>query len=211
MESCIIQSNRFPPWITVQHRLRCPSAIDNLAPVLLTLLQHHLRLVLRDVNRIDIPTRLNTESRPRSSRRESIHSRHINILSRVKLESRLRGRNLEMDLRVRVVERGDLLERLVAGVDGDAGRVRVDDEAVVDIGFLLVEREGLVGGYAGVGFDGACGDAAVVDDLVFVGDESDLCSGDCWGAAEVEVAFDIVSDDFPRSDGWICSVYTCDW
>ena len=83
------------------------------------------------------------------------------------------------------------MEGLVACIDRDTGRVAVDDEAVIDIGFFLVEREGLVGGYAGVGFNGACGDAAVVDDLVFVGDEGDLCPGDCGCAAEVEVAFDI--------------------
>lgn len=93
-----------------------------------------------------------------------------------------------MDARDAVLERREELERASARVDGDGGRVGVDDEAVVEVGLGCAEDEGL--GYWGcrVALDFAERDAGVVDGEVLVCCEDGFGVGDCGRVAEVEVA-----------------------
>lgn len=93
-----------------------------------------------------------------------------------------------MDLGVWVVERGLGCQRRGTGVDGHAAGVGVEDEAVIDVRFFFAEGEGFVCCYAWIFLNGACGNAAGVDDLVFVCCEGDFCADDGGGVAENEVA-----------------------
>ena len=98
-----------------------------------------------------------------------------------------------MDLGVGVVEADELVEGLRAGVDLDAARIVVDDEAVVRLGGFGAQGELFVGVELGVGLDGACGDGVVVDDLVEVAGKSDAGAFDRRAAGDVEVAESNVS------------------
>ena len=60
-------------------------------------------------------------------------------------------------------QRGEGLQRQGARVERDGGRVRVHDEAVVEVGGGGAEGEGLVSGEGGVRRYGAEGDAGGVE------------------------------------------------
>lgn len=81
------------------------------------------------------------------------------------------------------MEGGDELgQGLVAGVDGDLAGGLVDDEAVVDVGLLGPQGEGLAALDFAEGCWTAGGDAAFVDGEVGVGYEGCFCAFD-GGAA----------------------------
>ena len=87
-------------------------------------------------------------------------------------------------------ERGERLQREAAGVERDGGRVRVQDEAVVEGGGGGGEGEGLVGrGEGGVRGDGAEGDAGGGEGEVLGCAKGDDCAVDGGGGGvKVEVA-----------------------
>lgn len=85
-----------------------------------------------------------------------------------------------------VVEGCEGAEGEGSGVEGDGMRVRVHEEAVVEVGFGGAEGEGGVRLEGWVGFDGAGGDAGGVEGEVRVCAEGDDGALDC-GAVGVEV------------------------
>lgn len=155
----------------------------------MSLLENHLRLVLRDVDGVDVTTGLDTEAGARSPSRQVVYGWDINVLAGVELEAWLGGVDLEVDLALRVVRGNELLKGRRPRVDGDVATVGVGDEAVVDVGLLLTEREGLARADARVLLGGSGWDAAVIDHLVFVGDQGDLSASNRWLSGQVEVAF----------------------
>lgn len=110
-----------------------PSTIHVLAAINLPLLQQDHPSPLLLIRRINITTRLDAEPCPLPTCRRALDLRHINVLSRVELESRFSAVDLEMDTGGRVLEGGELFQWLVPCVEGDFGRILLDDEAVVDV------------------------------------------------------------------------------
>jgi hypothetical protein len=165
-----------------------PAPVDSLAAVSLTLLQRNHRPPLLLVDRVDISAGLDAHAAPGAPGRQAVHLRHVDERTRVELERGLGAEGLEVDLGVGVVEADELVEGLRAGVQLDAARVVVDDEAVVRLGGFGAQGELFVGVEFGVGFDGTCGDGVVVDDLVEVAGESHACAFDRRAAGDVEVA-----------------------
>jgi len=148
-------------------------------------------LPLGVVDSINISAWLKRQPAPRPSRRNLVSTlvdlRHIDALTRVHLKRRLRRRHLEVDS-VAVVQRDRGPEVVAAGVDTDFLGVVLEDEAVVDKGFFFVEGEALAGGDVWELCDFASGKRGVVDDLVQVGEELDLGTGDCGFAGQVPEA-----------------------
>ena len=165
-----------------------PAAVHNLGAILFTFLEYHHRLVLGNVDGVYISTGLDAEARTGGPGRQVSHGGYINVFSRVKLECWLGRMDFEVDLGLRVVERGQLLHGQRARVKRYTAGVRVDNKAVINVGLLIAKREGLVGSNAGVVLDGPCRYASLVDDLVLVGDEGDFCAGDARTFGQVEVA-----------------------
>lgn len=120
-----------------------PASVYDLGSVLLTLLQNHLRLVLRDVDGVDVATGLNAEPGACSPSWQVVDGWDIDVLARVELEPRFGGVDLEVNFALGVVRRNKLLEWRGPGVDWDVAAVGVGDEAVVDVRLLLVEGERL--------------------------------------------------------------------
>lgn len=166
---------------------RLPATVHSPATVGLALLEEHHTPPLLLVDGVDIPARLNAHAASGASGRRAIHFRDVDELARVELEGGLGAQRLEVKLRVGVVEADELVERLRARVDGHAGRVWVDDEAVVGFGGFGAQGEFFVRVEFGVGFDGACGDGVIVYDLVEVCRDGGARAFDCWAARDVEV------------------------
>jgi hypothetical protein len=124
------------PAVTLKH-LCMPAPVNNLAPVLLALLQSHLRFLFRHVDRIDVSSRLDTESSAGATSREAFDCRDIDVLASVELERWLCTGDLQMNLAFWVIERRKFLYRSRAGVDWDVLRVFINNEAMVNVWFLL--------------------------------------------------------------------------
>lgn len=92
-----------------------------------------------------------------------------------------------MDLRFWVIERCYSLQGRLPRINGYTSWVRVDDEAVINIRLFFTQCECSVGLNAGVLLDWAGRNTTVVDDLVFVCDQSDLGAGDGRSIRDVEV------------------------
>ena len=155
-----------------------PTTVHNLGAVLLTFLEYHHRLVLRDVDGVHVSAGLDTETRTRAAGGQVTNCGHINIFSSVELKSRFSRMDLEVDFALWVVEGRKLLQRQRSGVDGYATGVGVDNKAVINVGLLFAKSEGLLRADTGILFDGSCGYAFTVDNLVLVCEEGDLCAGD---------------------------------
>jgi hypothetical protein len=151
-----------------------PPTVNDLAAILLPLLEDRGRPSLRNVDSVHVAARLNAEARARASGWQTFDSRHVDVLARVELEAGLCRVNLEVDLGVWVVGGDDLLEGRGARVERDGLRVGVDHEAVVNIGFFFAEGERGVGLHTGVFFDGTSWDTTVVDDLVLIRNQGDF-------------------------------------
>jgi hypothetical protein len=171
-----------------------PSAINDLAAVYLALLQYSHAPVFRHVDSVHIATRLDAEGGTSTTRWEALHSWDIDVLASVKLESWLSARYLKMDLGLRMEEGGYRLQSGVSSIKRDAGGIGVDDEAVVDVRLLLTQGERSVGLDTRVLFDGSCGDPAIIDDLVFVRDQSSLCTRNSWRPSEIKVTEQVISE-----------------
>jgi hypothetical protein len=94
-----------------------------------------------------------------------------------------------VDLGVGVVQADELVQRLGACVELDAGWVVVDDEAVVGRRGYGTEGELLVCVELGVRLDGTSGNILVVNDLVKVAGEGHTSALDCGTSRDVEVAY----------------------
>ena len=168
----IFQKYGFPPsgpFSILAHPLLLPSPIHDPTPVRLPLLQQNHTLPLRHITSINPATRLNAKPTPLPPSGRALNSRHLNILPRIKLESGLGGEDLEVNSRLGVVSRDMKGEGACgAGVEGHGSRVRVGDEAVVDVGVDGAEGEGFVGGDGGEGGGAGGWDAAGIDGEVGV-------------------------------------------
>jgi hypothetical protein len=164
-----------------------PSPVYSAAPIHLSLFKEDLSLPLLHIRRINKPARLNAEPAPGSSSRHSIHSRDIDILPGVKLESRVGAVDLEMDAAARMVGGDEVFEGPGARVDGAGVRRRVEDEAVVYVGLGDAEGEGLARADAGVVCWEPGWDAAFVDGEIEACAEGDIGVCNCGLAGEVEV------------------------
>lgn len=168
-------------------QLFLPGLVHNSAPVRLSLLEHHLVLPLRDIDRVNPPPGLTAEAAAVAPRRRALDLGHVDVPAHVELERGLGAQHLEMDARLGVVGGEVEAQGLAAGVDGDGARVQVGEEAVVDVGLRLAKGEGLVGVDDGELGGAAGGDVVGVDGEVLVGWEGDDGAGVSLIAGEVEV------------------------
>lgn len=166
---CLLQKTK-PSSFPCSPLLLLPRLVHNTCAVRLPLLQQRLALPLRDVERVDITTRLDAESAPRGPRRSTAHGGDVDVLARVELERGLGAVDLEVDARGRVVGGDETRQGPGAGVEGHGGGGGlVEDEAVVDVGLCGAQGEGLLALDPGVGgWLGRGGDAAVVEGEVGV-------------------------------------------
>lgn len=188
----------FASWLTslgqegTKACLCMPTPVDNLTAVLLALLESHLRLLLRNIDGIDITSRLNAETCARAARGETFDGRYIDVCACVKLESRLCAGYFQVDLAIRMVERREFLQRSRAGINRYVLCVCVHYKAVVNGRLLLAESELLVGLDAREFLDRSLRNEVFVYDQIFVVVESNFCSCNSWSFSEVEVAKTIV-------------------
>lgn len=156
--------SHFPP---LHHTsLLLPRPVQDLAPILFSLLQQHLPLPLGHIASVDPPAGLKAEAAARLASGNAVHRGNVDVLARVKLEGGLGAVHLKVDLGLGVERAEVLLKGQRARVDGDRRRVLVDDEAVVDVGLNSTEGEGDVAGLVGrveEGREAAGGDTALVD------------------------------------------------
>ena len=110
-----------------------PRFVHILAPKKLPALQQNRRLPCRLVGRVDKPTRLNAEPSTLASGRSPFHLRRVDILAGIELECWLGAVNLQMQVRLGVVEPCQALQRLGARVKGDLGRITFNDKYIVDV------------------------------------------------------------------------------
>jgi len=169
--------------------LRLPATVHSPAAKLLALLEGDHGPPLLLVDRIDVPAGLNAHATPGAPGRQAIHLRNVDLLASVELECGLGAECLEVDLGVGVVQTDELVQRLRARVDFDAGWIVVDDEAVVRRWGHGTESELLVCVELGVRLDGTRRDVFGVDDLVKVAGEGDTGALDRRTARDVEVAY----------------------
>jgi hypothetical protein len=153
---------------------RRPTLVNDLGAVLLTLLEDHLVLVLRNVDSVDVTAGLYAETGARFPGWDTVDFGNIDEVACVELEGRLGGGDFKMNLAFRVVERSDLLQRLRASVNRDALRIGIDDEAVVDLWLLFTQVELGLWTDAGVLLDRPCRSGILVHDLVLVGDQGNI-------------------------------------
>jgi hypothetical protein len=96
------------------------------------------------VNRIHIPTGFNAEAGPGSSSRIfSVSLLHVNSGARVELEGWISAVHLQVHASIGVPELGEESKWSAAGVEGNPAQIAVDDETVVEGGFVRAELEGL--------------------------------------------------------------------
>ena len=81
-----------------------PSAVLDLAPVLLALLERHLRLPLGDVDGVDVASWFDAEACAGASSWKTFDCGYIDVFASVELESWFCARNLQVDLAFWVVE-----------------------------------------------------------------------------------------------------------
>lgn len=96
-----------------------------------------------------------------------------------------------------MVKGSHFLKRQSPCIDRDTGRICVDNETIIDIWLLLTQGKGVIWGDARVLFDWPCRNAAIVDYLVFVRDQGDLCTSDGGCVAKNEVAASICENRLP--------------
>lgn len=148
------------------------------------------------VDRIDKATRLDAEPREGLAGGISLDGGHIGALAGIELERGLGTVNLQVDVRSRMAEFGQQSQWLVASVQADPGDVAVHDKHVVK--GLLVRSDGeWLGNSAGIGLDRARGDTGLVQRQIVLGRELCRRSVDGLVAAEVEIAVEIESRQYP--------------
>lgn len=125
-------------------RLAPPCLVHDPTSILLSLLQDDGMPPLLLVNCIHIPTGLNAEAGPGSSSRIFlIGLLHVNPGARVELEGWISAVHLQVHASIGVPELGEESKWSVAGVEGHPAQIAVDDETVVESGFVRAELEGL--------------------------------------------------------------------
>lgn len=194
---------------TIGH-LRLPATVHRPAAEGLALLERDHGLPLLLIDRIDVSACLNAHAAPGASGRQAVHLRNVDLLAGVELECGLSAECLEVDLGVGVVKADQLVQRLRACVDLDAGWVVVDNEAVVWRRGHSAEGELLVGVELRVRLNGTSRNIFVVDDLVKVARESNTGALDCGTAGDVEVAYHKLSAELLVSRKTSRS-HTCGW
>lgn len=150
--------------------------------------QQHLAPPLRHIDGIDITRRFDTKPSPRASRRSIFCGRSIDVFARVELERGLGAENVQMQLRARVRGADQRAQRPLARVERDVGRVRVDDETVVDVRVRGAQHKGLAGFDAREVFNCAQGNVGLVDWEMFGCVQCHMGAFDGRPVGDVEVA-----------------------
>lgn len=117
---CLLQKTK-PSSFPCSPLLLLPRLVHNTCAVRLPLLQQRLALPLRDVERVDVTTRLDAEPAPRGPCSGAAHGGDIDVLARVELEGGLGAVDLEVDARGRVVGGDEPRQGSRAGVEGHGG------------------------------------------------------------------------------------------
>lgn len=129
------------------------------------------------VDRVDKATRLDAKPGKWPAARVPFRGRHVDALSRVELEGRLRAIHLQVKTRVRVAEFGLQLEGLSACIEWHPGDLALHNEDIVK---LVLRPEGeLFRHLAGIRFDRAARDPTLKRQVILCRQSGDSPFGGC--------------------------------
>jgi len=166
-----------------------PGLVHSLgSPELAALEQDHIS-PFRHIDCVDEPAGFDTQAGPWRSCRTIDGRGQVHKLSRVQLKGGLGAQDLEMKVRVGMVQADQLLQRPRSCVEGNTARVGLDDEAVINFRLAGAQDERLVGLEAWILVDGADGYRRVVDGQVLCRPERALGALNGRRSADVEIAF----------------------
>ena len=151
------------------------------------------------VDRVDVSTRFDTQTTPRSPSRLSIHGRDIDEPPRIELEGWFGTERFEMNSSVGMRELDEFRHGFFPSVEWDRGSVGVHDETVVGIRVFCAQDELFVHGNAWVGLYLTCWNASVVGHEMQIGMYDRFRSFDGGTVGDIEVAATLVSATFDFS------------